>query len=314
MGHLEIATNLSTRRRKALLAVAGDLVFLDVPRDAPWEVPDGARITIQQASGWPRAPRDCPAGWPGALEWLHFVSAGVDAYPSWALMVPTVTCGRHVNSVPIAEYAMAAIMAVEKPIGASALKSPDRQARMALGMLEGKTLGLFGFGAIGNEIATRARAFGMKVIVARRREGSASQSGVRLVAGPAELMSCSDHLVICAPLTAQTRGIFDAGLFAHAKPGLHLVNIARGGLIDEAALLAALDDGRVSRATLDVLQQEPPAPDDPLVAHPNTLVTPHISWQGGDTDARIAARIAANLARWRNGEPLADVVDVAAGY
>ncbi|MGA1860645.1 NAD(P)-dependent oxidoreductase [Azospirillum sp. 11R-A] len=120
--------------------------------------------------------------------------------------------------------------------------------------------------------------------------------------------------MLALPLTAATRGLVGAGLLAQAKAGLHLVNVARGALVDQDALLAAIDSGRIANATLDVTDPEPLPAGHPFYRHPAIRLTPHVSWSAPDFDRRLADRILANLDAYARGEPLRDVVDAATGY
>jgi phosphoglycerate dehydrogenase-like enzyme len=127
-------------------------------------------------------------------------------------------------------------------------------------------------------------------------------------------MARSDHLVIAAPLTQETRGIFDAAVFASAKPGLHLINVARGEIIDQAALLAALDSGHVAATTLDVTAPEPLPAGHPFYAHPKVRLTPHSGWTSDENADRLTEKLLGNLDRFLAGKPLLDVVNIERGY
>ena len=129
-----------------------------------------------------------------------------------------------------------------------------------------------------------------------------------------EVLAGSDHVVVSAPATAATRHLIDAAAFDALKPGAHLVNVARGALVDQDALLAALDSGRVATASLDVVDPEPLPEGHPLYAHPGVRLSPHISWSAPDTMDRTVALFAENLRRYRAGRPLQGVVDPIAGY
>jgi phosphoglycerate dehydrogenase-like enzyme len=119
---------------------------------------------------------------------------------------------------------------------------------------------------------------------------------------------------LAAPATAQTEGMVNRALLAHAKPGLHLINIARGSLVDDAALLEALDAGRLSLASLDVTHPEPLPAGHPFYGHPRIRLSPHTSVHTAQTRINLAAKFAENLQRFRAGAPLENVVDFARGY
>src|SRR5699024_4439514 len=166
--------------------------------------------------------------------------------------------------------------------------------------LAGKTLAVVGYGTLGQAVATRAEAFGLKVVVAERR-GEPPRHGrttFETALGQADVVS------LHAPLTPATRHLIDAGTLALMKPDAILLNTARGGLVDEIALRDALISGRLGGAGLDVLSQEPPPADHPLLdpAIPNLLVTPHIAWAAREARQRAVNEIGANLESFLRGE------------
>lgn len=169
--------------------------------------------------------------------------------------------------------------------------------------LRGQTLGLLGFGRIGQAVTDRARAFGLDVIA-----HDALVSAERLAAGGARpvtldtLWEEADYLSLHTPLTEATRGIINAPTLARLKPAARLINAARGALVDEAALLAALDAGQLAGAALDVLAQEPPPPEHPLLHHPRVLVTPHSAWCSEEAEQELWDRAGADVARVLRGE------------
>ena len=286
---------------------------LHAARDgAPWESGEAEILLTGPSRSWSGAPTPPPPGWPGRLRWVQVASTGVDWFPRWLLDGPTVTCGRGHAAVPVAEYVLTAMLLHEKRLDRIVVRDPDGWQRHALGTLEGRTLGLAGYGAIGQAVAARAVAFGMHVLVLRRRGWSGADphpATVQPVADLATLAARSDHLVLALPLTDATRGCVDAPLLAQAKPGLHLVNVARGGLVDQPALLAALDRGQLGFASLDVTEPEPLPARHPLYTHPLVRLTPHLSWAGGSVQQALARQILANLDRYLSRERLHDVVD-----
>ena len=172
--------------------------------------------------------------------------------------------------------------------------------------LNGLTLGLFGFGAIGREVARLARAFGMAVLVHtrhpdRHRDDPEARE-VRFVRQQ-ELFRQSDILSLHCPLTPETEGLIDTERLALMKPAAFLVNTSRGGLVDEAALAAALNEGRLAGAGLDVLSVEPPPAGNPLLQTKNCLITPHIAWATRSARERLLAAAAANVRSFLSGCP-----------
>ena len=178
-----------------------------------------------------------------------------------------------------------------------------------------KTLLILGLGHIGQEIARRAAAFGMRVIGSRRRP--APLAGLARVVGEdawRALLPEADYLVIAAPLTSATRGMLDAAALALMRPSAYLVNIARGEIIDTAALIAALEQGRLAGASLDVLPEEPLPSEHPLWRTPNVWITPHISSSSPRTSERAIAIFLENVRRDMAGQPFVNLVDQQAGY
>jgi len=250
-----------------------------------------------------------------SVRWVHVLGAGVDGFPFEAVGERALTCSRGAASVAIAEWVLAVMLAFEKRLPESWIEAPPAQWNIAsLGGLSGRTLGLVGVGAIGTEVARRALAFDVQVIANRRKDVRAPLPGIELVAHLSDLLGRSDHLVIAAPATPDTHHLIDADALDACKPGVHIVNIARGSLIDQEALRVALDDGRVARASLDTVEPEPLPEGHWLYGHPRVHLTPHISWSAAATMTRTFELFVENLGRFRRGDALAGVVDPVAGY
>ena len=167
--------------------------------------------------------------------------------------------------------------------------------------LAGKTLGIVGYGTLGRAVADLGRALGMKVVVAQSLAPGAAHSGERVELE--ELLSRSDVVSLHCPQTPATQKLINADTLARVKTGALLVNTARGGLIEPRALLDALNQGRLGGAALDVLEQEPPPADHPLINadHPNLIITPHNAWVSRDCRQRLLDGIADNIRSWRSG-------------
>ncbi len=247
-----------------------------------------------------------PTGWPGRVKFVQLASSGSDGYPEWLGDGPVVASSAGTSAPAIAEFVLAAMLMVEKRLPAVVVTDGAWTSQAAiiakpLGTLDGRTLGLLGVGEIGSRVAALAAAFGMTVIAHRR--SAVVIDGIELVAFE-DLLRRSDHLVIAAPLTPATTGMIGIDALAKIKAGVHIVNIARGGLIDTTALIAALESGRVGFASLDVTDPEPLPPGHPLWAAPNVRITPHIAWSSPRTGQRIFALFANNLGRFARGETL----------
>lgn len=279
----------------------------------PWQIPQKADILFTQAhSAWLNAPAD--QALPN-LKWVQTYSSGTEIYPRWLVQGRTVTNGRGLSAPQIAEYVFAAMLLVEKDLMAVRARSPQEWGANSYGTLEGKVLGVLGYGAIGHEVVRRAVAFGMTVRVCRRSDWpDAVPEGVVPCATPQQALEGADHLVLAMPVTPQTTRMVNAGLLSHAKSGLHLINVARGALVDDAALLAALETGRLGKATLDVTQPEPLPEGHPFWSHPQILLTPHESYKGGSERERFQRKVATNLSAYLGGTPMVDVVDPDRGY
>jgi D-3-phosphoglycerate dehydrogenase len=173
---------------------------------------------------------------------------------------------------------------------------------------------VIGYGQHGREVATRAQAFGMRVLAYDPYidEGHARERGVSIVPLP-ELLSKSEVISLHAAVTPETRSILDAGAFTHMRDGVLIVNCTRPELIDESALLSALESGKVAGAALDVLCQEPPLPDQPLLQHPNVLVTPHLSQNTVESQRETSRLVAEQVLDALRGDDYRNVVNLPFG-
>jgi phosphoglycerate dehydrogenase-like enzyme len=245
--------------------------------------------------------------------WLHILSAGIETFPLDQFEFGTITRSEGISAGPIGEYILAMMLAREKLL-ADLLCSGHTQG--SLGELAGRTLGVFGMGAIGSHAARLALAFGMNVVGMRRSARALPRElhQVNTVDHVADLVAAADHIAISAPLTAATRHVFNDATLRHAKPTAHIINIARGGLIDTDALLRALDNGTLAYATLDVTDPEPLPADHPLRCHPRVTLTPHLAGRAAAAEGRNWGVFVANLGRFHRGESLVGLVDRDGGY
>lgn len=305
-----IASQLEAEFNAVIAGHASKPEIIAAPEATPWSVAGDADVLIVRPSpAWRQAPREKPAGWPGRLQWVFSCSAGVDFYPEWLLDAPVVSCARGTASEEIADYVIAAIYARAKNLHEAAAHSPEDWCYRQLGRVTGSTVGVIGLGAIGTAVARRAAALGARVLAVRRsREGVVGVIGVEMRDTVADVVREADHIVIAVPATPQTRHLFDGALFGQVKPGAHLINVARGSVIDQASLLDALESGQVSFATLDVTDPEPLPPDHPLWRSPNLFITPHVAGSTPQFSPRAIQIAATQIRRLLQGEPLINVV------
>lgn len=293
-----------------------EFTILPIASGVPDAVPAEATILLTRPfikPGSTQVPAR-PTGWPFNLQWVHLTSSGIDAYPAWLFEAPKVTSARGTASVAVAEFALAAVLASAKRLPQVWISEVQQWQRISLQMVSGSVLGIVGFGAIGSALAGRALALGMRVLALNHSGKPFEVPGVERADSLQSLFSQADHVVLAAPATADTRHLVDRALLAHAKPGLHLINIARGSLIDEPALIEALDAGQLSGATLDVSQIEPAPVDHPFYTHPLVRLSPHVSPATETLWGNIVEQFVDNLLRLHKNQALTDQVDFARGY
>ena len=300
------------------LARLGDLVDFVVAQDEPTlarELEEAEVLFV-----WSSAP-DLERLWPRArrLRWVHSGLAGINNLLFPALVESEVKLSRSqgVYADSLAEYALAAMLYFAKRLPQMVEAQRRHEWRkVAPADLRGATLGVVGLGDIGGAVARRAKAFGMHVL-GLRRTGGPTPEGVDellpLVALPA-LLERSDYVVITLPLTPATRGLIGEREFASCKPGAVLIDIARGGIVEETALLAALRGGRLGGAAMDVFAREPLPPDNPLWDAPNLLISAHTVDNVPGWEARVIDRFVENYRLYAAGRPLPGLVDKRRGY
>lgn len=252
------------------------------------------------------------------VEWVHLIGTGIDMFPLEVLGDGVVlTNSRGISAIPISEWVMACILSFAKRMpGSFVTEKPERWniPPQPLGTLAGATLAIHGFGGIGTAIARRALPFEMQVKAMRFTDAPSPVEGVTMVRSITELVADADHVVLVAPLTDETRGLFDDEVFAAMKPGAHLVNVARGPIIVDGALRRAVDDGIVACADIDATDPEPLPEGHWMYSHPNVRVSPHLSWNWAGAFGAMYEIFLRNLAHRLAGEPLESVVDPGNGY
>jgi phosphoglycerate dehydrogenase-like enzyme len=246
---------------------------------------------------------------------VHTLGTGVDKFPLNLIDGQTLSCSRGASAVAISEWVLACMLAFEKRLPDAWIHEPPKHWNLAdLGGLHGRTLGLIGLGGIGSAVADRALPFGMTVVAYRRTDAPAHRPEVAISTPLEDVLARGDHLVITAPATPETRHMLNAETLAKVKPGVHLVNIARGSLVDQDALRDALDDERIAVASLDTVDPEPLPAGHWMYTHPKVRLSPHISWSMPGAADILSEIFIANLKRYIAGQELDGVVDVAAGY
>jgi len=302
-----VAASIGEEHRERLASEFPDVSFVPIPKsgEVPPEGAD-ARILFRCSMSKDEMTRTI-AGAPN-LEWIHTCTAGFDQ-----LLVPEieelnlkVTRSAETHHLPISEWVIGFMLLVSKRY--ADLWVAQREHRWAppdTEDLAGKTIGIVGAGAIGTEVATRARPFGMRIIATKRSpvEHAAYDRVMPSDALP-ELLGESDFVVLACPLTTETKGMIGAEQLRQMKPTAHLINIARGKLIVDADLIRALEEGWIAGACLDAFAEEPLPPDSPLWDVPRLVLTPHASYRSPYMFHRATDEFAANLRRFRAGEEL----------
>jgi phosphoglycerate dehydrogenase-like enzyme len=260
------------------------------------------------------------------LKWIHSTAAGVAQlmYPELRDSGIMVTNPSGIFSVPMAEHTMGLLLALARNFPDS-VRGQDR-AKWAqqeiwdkpqhLTELNGKVLLIVGYGSIGREVAKRAKAFDMRVWGVTRSGAGEPAHMERLFPATQlrEALPAADYVLICAPETAETKQLVGAAEIAKMKRGARLINVGRGSLLDEAALVQALESGALGGAALDVAQTEPLPADSPLWKAANLFITPHTSGVSDRLWDRHAAILIELLERWFDGRELFNRVDFARGY
>lgn len=267
------------------------------------------------------------------LSWVHSATSGVERALTPAALARDVlvTNARGVFSRPIAEHVLLMILAVSRHLP----ELLELQRERTWQPLEGRelrelTIGIVGYGSLGRSVASLASAFGARVIALRRRpesgpvpatpdddDGFPFEPRVDRVVGPDrlhELLAASDIVVLAAPLTPETEGMIDEAAVGAMKKDAWLINVARGRLVDDTALVRALRDHRIGGAALDTFRDEPLPQGSPYWELPNVILTPHTAWSSARVLDRSIDLFCDNLVRFSRGEPLRNVVDPSAGY
>lgn len=315
----------------AALLPGWDVIPVDAPANSDGDGGGGSPAAVAAATGAeiylgfgvPKGIQDAARA---TLRWAHTATAGVA--PSLAGLRGThvtVTNSAGIHAEPMADWVLAALayfargfdVAVRAQAGGRWDKDAFTDGSLALPELRDLRVGIFGLGGIGTSVAQRALSLGMRVAGVRRRPEQGGPVGVAWVGGfeaLGRLASESDVLVITVPRTEETVNAVGAGVLGRLPAGALVVNVSRGGILGEGALMDALESGHLRGAALDVFATEPLPPGHPLWRHPRVLITPHVSAVTARFWDREMALIRENVRRYLGGEPLVNVVDLEAGY
>lgn len=323
---LLVSHTFNTKFGKDLVACAAthgsDLELLVLPADPEARMADSAVARAELAlfsqdifpdfsrqffSATRKAPR---------LKWLHVFNAGVD-HPIYASILERgvrLTTSSGATAEPIAQTAITGMLMLARGFPRwLAAQQQHHWSRMTPGEfppdLRGQVMLIYGMGKIGREIARLARLLGLRVVGVRRSGAPCDEADeLHTPDQLAALLPQCDWLVLACPLTDETRGIIDAAMLAQLPRGAYVINICRGEVVDENALIGALDSGHLGGAYLDVFAEEPLPPHSPLWLMPNVFVTPHNSAAAAGNQARVNAIFLDNLRRWQHQEPLVNEI------
>jgi phosphoglycerate dehydrogenase-like enzyme len=274
--------------------------------------------------GWSLQPEQFRAA--KSLRWIYSITAAVDQflYPELISSEIALTNAGRVHGPVVAEHAIAMLLALAKRLP-SAVRYQERRKwameaiwneRPRPREVRGTTVVVIGLGSIGAEVASMAAALKMHVIGVREHPERGAAGAHEVVGYDAldEVLSRADFVVLAAPLTERTRHLIDASRLQVFKPSAFLINVSRGAMVDEAALVKELRDRKIAGAALDVFEEEPLSRWSPLWKMPQVLITPHTAFLTENVWQRHYEVFAANLNRYLVGEPLEGVVDKSRGY
>jgi phosphoglycerate dehydrogenase-like enzyme len=314
---------LAQRCERYAESIGRRLDWIHIPRDPQARVPEVRLPDIQVAFYTSDVYETRPRSFFSAvrkapnLRWLQTFNVGVD-HPIFAELLGRgirVTSAAGTSAVPIAQSAITGLLMLARGFPAWMKAQQTRtwlQFRGSSGPadLAGQTLCVLGMGGIGTEIARLGQALGLTVIGVRRSPGTPADpvAEMHAPAALADLLPRCQWLAIACPLTAETRRLIDGPMLARLPQGARVINVARGEIVDEAALIQALSAGHLSGAYLDVFEKEPLAPESALWDMPNVIVTPHNCGASSGNDARVLGLFGANLEHWLSGRALANEV------
>ena len=330
-----VTTSFPEELLEQIQSISPEISLAYAPLKSREVLPSGTLAETEVLYTWSAIPRpeDAPR-----LRWVQFHSAGIDHAKGHPILdcniALTTTSGVH--AVPIAEYTMASILAWAHRLPRMltyqkrGIWPGGRWNKFVPQELFGATIGILGYGSIGRQVARLAHAFGMHVLTTKRDPRRIVDEGYQLdgvgdpsgelpdriypAAATLSMLPECDYVVVCAPLVAETYHLIDATALKAMKPTAYLVNVGRGKLIDEAALVDALDKGWIAGAGLDVFEVEPLSADSPLWKHDNVILSPHVAGFTSSYDRRAIEVFGRNLRRYLDGRPLLNLVNREHGY
>ncbi len=281
----------------------------------------GALTGAEVLLGWNFRADSLRQAWPSAadLRWIHWCGAGVDAamFPELSTSDVQLTNARGVFDSPMAEWVLGMIICFAKQIPQTLEYQSRGEWNYRLSEnVAGKRALVVGVGSIGRAIGRLLRAAGMRVEAVGRsaRDGEPDFERIHAIDDLHQQLSANDYVVLVTPLTPQTRNLFGAAEFEAMPAHARFINVGRGALVVEEALLEALRDGAIAGAALDVFVEEPLPPGSPFWSAPNCIVSPHMSGDFAEYQAVMAAQFADNWRLYRAGEPLNNLVDKKLGF
>ncbi len=315
---------LQDKHREILLAAARGVELVEIPaHEVPTTDLGGFEVLFGEGGNTTHYEGELDQAdyrrfFTSSLRWIQLCSTGFsdNITPEILDGRVTLTNSPGIHTVPISESVMAAILEHAKRLSQRVTDQEERRWRqLHCSDIEGSTVLLIGLGNIGRRVARLAKAFDMKVIGTRR--GSGPVPNVDVVFPLARLrdqLPEADYVVVCAPLTEETEGLLSEAEFSAMKGTAYLVNVGRGKIADEAAMMRALVSGRIAGAYLDCFAVEPLPVDSPLWGMANVFVVPHDSHSSPKIGDRVVAQFAENLSRYDRREPLLNVCDPRRGY
>jgi phosphoglycerate dehydrogenase-like enzyme len=250
------------------------------------------------------------------VKWVSVGGSGTDHIGHWDPSGLTVTNAAGVAAGALAEYVLGSMLSFSLDLRGFERRRQAREwTKGRVDPIEGKTILIIGLGKTGEAVARRAQALGVHTLGIRARpKPMPFLEEVHAPSALSALLGRADFIVCCVPLLPETRGLLGTSAFAAMKSSAVLIDISRGGVVEEAAMIAALDGGQLKGAALDVFATEPLPPDHPLWSYDNVAITPHCAAVYDGWDVKAVHMFAENLTRYRHGQPLQNVVNPERGY